>query len=210
MNWKEPKYAILVLTILYIVGVFGILIPIHEQFILLTPLNLLTSLGLVLIFHKNWTTSMTIFVAIAFSIGFGIEILGVQTGLVFGEYSYGKVLGPKLLGTPFMIGVNWIMLTYCSAITIQTVLPKLSKVIKAILGAATLVLLDFLIEPVAIQYNFWSWGGVDIPIQNYIAWFIISFGLSFIFYQIVGGQSNKVAIALLILQFAFFGILNIF
>lgn len=210
MNWKEPKYAILVLTILYIVGVFGILIPIHEQFILLTPLNLLTSLGLVLIFHKNWTTSMTIFVAIAFSIGFGIEILGVQTGLVFGEYSYGKVLGPKLLGTPFMIGVNWIMLTYCSAITIQTVLPKLSKVIKAILGAATLVLLDFLIEPIAIQYDFWSWGGVDIPIQNYIAWFIISFGLSFIFYQIVGGQSNKVAIALLILQFAFFGILNIF
>lgn len=210
MNWKEPKYAILVLTILYIVGVFGILIPIHEQFILLTPLNLLTSLGLVLIFHKNWTTSMTIFVAIAFSIGFGIEILGVQTGLVFGEYSYGKVLGPKLLGTPFMIGVNWIMLTYCSAITIQTVFPKLSKVIKAILGAATLVLLDFLIEPIAIQYDFWSWGGVDIPIQNYIAWFIISFGLSFIFYQIVGGQSNKVAIALLILQFAFFGILNIF
>ncbi len=210
MNWKEPKYAILVLTILYIVGVFGILIPIHEQFILLTPLNLLTSLGLVLIFHKNWTTSMTIFVAIAFSIGFGIEILGVQTGLVFGEYSYGKVLGPKLLGTPFMIGVNWIMLTYCSAITIQTVLPKLSKVIKAIIGAATLVLLDFLIEPIAIQYDFWSWGGVDIPIQNYIAWFIISFGLSFIFYQIVGGQSNKVAIALLILQFAFFGILNIF
>lgn len=210
MNWKQPKYAILVLTILYIVGVFGILIPIHEQFILLTPLNLLTSLGLVLIFHKNWTTSMTIFVAIAFSIGFGIEILGVQTGLVFGEYSYGKVLGPKLLGTPFMIGVNWIMLTYCSAITIQTVLPKLSKVIKAIIGAATLVLLDFLIEPIAIQYDFWSWGGVDIPIQNYIAWFIISFGLSFIFYQIVGGQSNKVAIALLILQFAFFGILNIF
>lgn len=210
MNWKEPKYAILVLTILYIVGVFGILIPIHEQFILLTPLNLLTSLGLVLIFHKNWTTSMTIFVAIAFSIGFGIEILGVQTGLVFGEYSYGKVLGPKLLGTPFMIGVNWIMLTYCSAITIQTVFPKLSKVIKAILGAATLVLLDFLIEPIAIQYDFWSWGGVDIPIQNYIAWFIISFGLIFTFYQIVGGQSNKVAIALLILQFAFFGILNIF
>ncbi len=201
--------AIGVLTILYLVGIVGIAMPLHPDFVLLTPLNLLFSLGMILWFHTGFDKSVLIFISLAFSVGFGMEILGVQTGLVFGEYAYGKVLGPKIFGTPFMIGVNWILVTYCAAVAAHRVLPKAAQFTKAFLGASLLVLLDLLIEPVAIRYDFWSWGLTEVPLQNYIAWFVIGFILILAFYKIIGTVSNKVAIALLILQFLFFGILNL-
>ena len=40
-------------------------------------------------------------------------------------------------------------------------------------GAIT-VLFDYIMEPVAIRYDYWSWQGGAIPLQNYIAWFIIA------------------------------------
>jgi putative membrane protein len=67
---------------------------------------------------------------------------------------------------------QWILLT-CSVVY------SIENKIKSNLGiafasACLLVLLDILIEPVAI-YNFWSWNETIVPIKNYIAWFIISF-----------------------------------
>lgn len=146
---------------------------------------------------------------ICFLIGLFSEILGVQTGLVFGEYSYGKVLGPKILGTPLVIGVNWLMLVYCSSVSINYLLQKDSPFIKALLAAAAMVALDFLIEPVAIKYGFWSWGGEEIPLQNYLAWFAIALVLCFLFQKMIGKKKNKVALALFIMQFLFFLILGI-
>ncbi len=37
-----------------------------------------------------------------------------------------------------------------------------------------MLLMDLLIEPVAIHLGYWSWTGGDIPIQNYLSWFVIS------------------------------------
>ena len=201
--------AIAFLFIIYIVGLVGILLPIHADFILLTPVNLLISLGIVLSFHKEWNSKLYAFIAIAFLIGLGIEILGVNTGLVFGEYDYGRVLGWKIADTPFMIGVNWIMLVYCSGVTIHYILEQQNWFIKSILGAGVMVLLDILIEPVAMAYDFWNWTDNIVPLQNYIAWYIISFVLLVCFYKLGNAMKNKVAVALLILQFLFFGILNL-
>jgi putative membrane protein len=70
----------------------------------------------------------------------------------FGNYVYKTTLGWKFLETPLIIGVNWILLT-CSVVY------SIENKIKSNLGiafasACLLVLLDILIEPVAIQYNF--------------------------------------------------------
>jgi putative membrane protein len=47
--------------------------------------------------------------------GFFIEAIGVNTGLIFGNYVYKTTLGWKFLETPLIIGVNWILLT-CSVV----------------------------------------------------------------------------------------------
>ena len=95
-NLPQARLAVLVLAVLYAVGIVGILLPIHEDFILLTPFNLLVSLALVLWMHPRWDGHTLAFLFIAYFVGFGAELFGVQTGILFGEYTYGEVLGPRI------------------------------------------------------------------------------------------------------------------
>ena len=196
-----------VLIVLYCVGILGITINIFPWFIYLTPVNLLVSTFIIIAFHQEWKRDFIAFVIVSYSLGFSIEYFGVNTGLIFGTYTYGDVLGPKIGDTPLMIGVNWLMLSYSAGITINHLLGDKNFIIKSIFGAGILVLLDLLIEPVAIHYNFWTWEEVSVPFKNYIAWFVIAFTIQLFFNLVAGKSKNKVAVALLVLQFAFFGFL---
>ena len=202
--------AIVFLIIIYLVGIIGIGVFNNEKILSLTPLNLLISLGVIIAFHSGSWKRLALIIAACFSIGLFIEILGVQTGLIFGEYEYGPVLGPKIFNTPFMIGVNWAMLIYAIGSTVNLYFSSWKIWIKAIYGAISMVILDFFIEPVAIALNFWNWSGNAIPLQNYIAWGVISFFLLLLFFSSFKTESNKVAYALFILQCVFFGALNLF
>lgn len=53
-------------------------------------------------------------IVLIFWTGIFVEFLGVNYGLLFGEYSYGSNLGPKVFGVPFLIGMNWVILTTIS------------------------------------------------------------------------------------------------
>ena len=205
------QVAIIVLTILYTVGIIGISIPVHPDFVMLTPINLLVSLLLILLFHDNWDRGSLIFIVFCYVLGFGAEVFGVQTGILFGDYTYGKVLGPKVLATPLMIGVNWVLLAYSSGIVINHLLPeKTNRFLKAFLATGLMLLLDVLIEPVAIKLDFWTWTGRDTPpLHNFIGWGIVAFIVLSIFMYFLPKRKNKVAIALLALQFIFFLSLNL-
>ena len=137
-----------------------------------------------------------------------MEIIGTNTGLIFGEYAYGRTLGFQVGHVPLIIGVNWLMLVYATAAVVNSVAEKQHFVIKAALSAGLMVFLDFFIEPVAIRYDFWSWTDNIIPIQNYVAWFVIAFALLIVTHRIVLIKS-KTAIALFIAQLLFFVSLNI-
>ena len=43
-----------------------------------------------------------------------------------------------------------------------------------------MVLLDIMIEPVAIELDFWQWEGGNIPLQNYLMWFIVALFMNWI------------------------------
>jgi uncharacterized membrane protein len=206
---KKEHLYIGILTILYTVGIVGLLGDIHPQFIYLTPINLLVSTGLLLPNHPKWLRSHIIFCVLCFMCGFLSEVMGVQTGIIFGEYAYGDVLGFKIWDTPLMIGINWLMLVYASSVTANHLLKdKAHTVAKALIAAGGMVILDVLIEPVAIVYGFWEWEAEHIPLQNYLAWFVIAFVLCWLFQKMIGNIKNKVAVALFILQFVFFAILG--
>lgn len=202
--------AIITLLILYLVGIVGITQNIHPEFILLTPLNLLLSFLIVIAFHPyKKDHKLSLFLIFSYLVGFGAEYYGVQTGLLFGEYTYGRVLGPKIWDTPFMIGVNWMLLCYAIGVTTNHIFPKMHWLLKGIIAALLMVALDILIEPVAIRYAFWSWAQGEPPLQNYFGWFLVSLPLLITFAKMHGTVRNKVAIALFVLQISFFAILNI-
>ena len=206
---SRQNYAILILIVLYVVGVFGVLLPIHPDFLRLTPVNLLVSLALVLWFHPSWSRQAVIFLVLCYLAGFGAELFGVQTGLLFGEYRYGAVLGPKVWDTPLMIGVNWMLVSYCAGVTVNTLAGDRRWELRAFAGAVLMVLLDMLIEPVAMSYDFWSWEGNVVPLKNYAGWFAVAFPLQIVFARWLGGIRNNVAVALFMLQVLFFLILGL-
>ncbi len=206
--WNTPdNRAIAVISILFSVGIVGILTRLHPDFILLTPINLLVTLALVLWRHPRWDQRSIAYLGIAYAVGFGAELFGVQTGLLFGEYVYGRVLGWKLWGTPLMIGVNWVIVSYGAGVTVNELGSRLPKWLKATLAAALMVGLDLLIEPVAVRYGFWTWAGAEIPLQNYLGWFVVAWPLLLLFMHWLGDVRNKVGIALFIWQFVFFLVL---
>jgi len=205
----SKKLAICILTILYTVGLLGIGLELYPPIVWLTPINLLVSIVVAMYFDTAELKRLLIFSIIVFCIGYGIEVAGIQTGKIFGEYQYGAILGPKIWETPLMIGTNWVLVTYSTGYTINAVLPKISKLFKAFIGATILVVLDTTIEPVAIRWGMWTWAIEEVPLQNYLAWWIIGLIMMGIFSFTFEQRTNKVAVAVLILQFIFFGLLNL-
>ncbi|MBK9076996.1 MAG: carotenoid biosynthesis protein [Flavobacteriales bacterium] len=98
-----------ILVILYTVGLVGLAGPWTEDLVYLTPYNLLITAGLLLWQARpdarTWAFALLVFVS-----SYLVETLGVHTGVIFGTYWYGDVLGAKLFDTPLLIGVNWLIL----------------------------------------------------------------------------------------------------
>ena len=72
-----------------------------------------------------------------------------------------------------------------------------------------MVVLDILIEPVAPEMGFWVFSNQDAPIQNYFAWFIIGIAVQILFQYGIDKKENTFSFHLLIIQFLFFGLINI-
>lgn len=166
----------------YFFGIICIKWGFYPELVELTWFQMLLTAGiLIYVDFQHNTRGFYSFLALSYAVGFLIEVAGVNTGVIFGEYSYGEVLGWKTWGTPWMIGVNWFIVTY---IVNQWVSDwKLTGVFHAIVAALIVTGLDYIIEPNAIQLNMWNWVGDSIPLKNYIAWFVISFGLSYYYYK---------------------------
>lgn len=225
-NISKYQIATAVAIFFHTIGLLGILFFKTGFFIQSTPFNLLLSFSLLVWTQNSKNPAFLLFIAAAFFIGFFSEVVGVNTGLLFGDYSYGKVLGFQFFNVPIIIGVNWFIIMYCSGISTHTLLlrvinkvatdtkepPMILKAMSIIVdGASLAVLFDWLMEPVAVKLGFWTWhGDGTIPLYNYICWFIISILLLTIFHFSKFDKKNKFAINLLLIQSLFFLILRTF
>ena len=202
------KYSILIiLFIFHTIGIIGILTPsLHNLTISLTPINLLLTANL-LIYKSFIDKSFILAFSIAFFIGLLVEVIGVNTGILFGQYQYGSPLGFQIFNTPLIIGVNWFILSFSSLGIISTFIN--SNLFKALLSAILMVLLDLIIEPVAIKLNFWTWEKVSVPIQNYIMWFITAFIINYSVSILVKEFNKLNSFYVFGMQIYFFGILTV-
>lgn len=205
MDFKTAT-GIFLVWLLHLSAIIGVLLGEAAWFIPKTPFNLLVCSGLLLwVFPLDTLKKAGLFCFIVLA-GIGAEWIGVNTGFLFGTYSYGENLGPKIGGVPYLIGANWAVLSFCSgAVSNAWGLPRGLRV----LFAGLLMLgLDYFMEGLAPAFDFWEFRGGEPPLWNYICWF----GLAILFQGAFQGlrlDGNRgFSTNLLAAQFTFFIVLS--
>jgi putative membrane protein len=180
VNQHKLWISIFLVWLFHVSAIIGIQLGHEDWFLPLTPLNLLLCFGLALWNIPQLNAKDLALMLVPFASGMVAEWLGVNFGLIFGDYSYGNNLGPKIWGVPWMIGINWAILVFISA----SMAHKWTKnlFLGAAIGATLMVLLDIIIEQVAPYFDFWEFECNIVPLQNYIGWFVVSF-LAHLIYQ---------------------------
>lgn len=164
-KWIDWVVVVLVMAF-YTYGAFGLAREeTRELYTSLTPLVLLSSLFILCIYDRSPKhIKALIYILSVVIVSFCVELLGVATGVIFGEYGYGTSLGPKIAGTPLLIGINWIFLVYATA-AIQAPLGR--GVITTIVIPTLLMLgYDVIMEQVAPMMQMWSWEGGVFPCKT--------------------------------------------
>lgn len=207
INLQKPtisrtNFAIFLAWLFHITGIIGISIGYEEWFVTKTPINLsLVFLIIIMCFpklDKNFWIAFSIF----FIGGMTVEWLGIQYGFIFGSYSYGENLGPKFMGVPWFIGLNWAVLTILTGVIASYIFQKLW--FRILLGAALMVLLDFFLEHSAPRFDFWTFENGFAPIKNYIAWFGISVLFHFIYHRLQVTGDTRLSFHLYSAELVFF------
>jgi len=211
-----------ILLWVYAVGLTGMLLPFsRELFKMITPLNLL--FAAIFLFWGRRPVRQVIFTGLFIAVAsFFIEAIGTNTGRIFGVYSYGRTLGPALLNTPVIIGLNWFLLIYCTNVISRLLWERLSEgrelrheglpasLFIILTGSLLMVVYDLFLEPAAMRLDMWSWECGLIPFRNYVGWFFFS-ALFHTVTRLWGEEeTNRRAVPLFAVQVGFFAAIDIY
>ena len=199
----NKKVSIIIIWLFHLSGLIGLLYIDKNLFASLTPLNLFISTTLLFVNQTNATRIKFFIVFAIFFVGMIAEILGVQYGLIFGNYDYGNNLGLKLLGVPILIGFNWVVLTViCGSISHKIF--KKSKILAVIFGVVLMLIVDLTLEPIAPALDYWEFSGSKAPLQNYIGWGITSLITQTLYQYFYKNKEFVFSFNLFVAQFLFF------
>ena len=139
------------------------------------------------------------FFAITAVVSWAFEQVGVETGAIYGPYSYTDVLGPQLGHVPVLIPLAWFMMIYPSYVITNLIIearPVSSRagvgrlLAASALGALVMTAWDLVIDPILsgpdVRAWVWEEGGpyFGIPIQNFVGWIATVFTV-FVAYRLV-------------------------
>ncbi|MBN1391071.1 MAG: carotenoid biosynthesis protein [Candidatus Thermoplasmatota archaeon] len=210
-SWiNEEVVMVAVMSCIFFVGTIGHLLPVTRGMMLfLTPLFLF-GMGLFvihpLILKREW--KLLIWAGSAYLVTFTIEAIGVWTGRIFGEYEYGSTLGPGFFSVPLVIGFNWVVVVM-GATELARMFIKDRRIYPIAAGAAATAF-DVVLEPVAMEMDYWDWLDGTIPVQNYVAWFVIATLMATSYAMIRNKGEGRLLISYLLLQTQMFLMLRIF
>jgi len=200
--------AILFLSLIFL-GLFvysSIIHPLLEDFVMLPkiPGGIEIKTIFLLFFSLShawyvlgWKNTL-VFFALTAAVSWGYEQIGVETGLIYGDYYYTDTLGEKFGHVPIIIPLAWFMMIYPSYIIanlITTGRPiakytSFSKIIGlAVISAMVMTAWDLVIDPYLSgpteQAWIWEKGGgyFDVPLHNFAGWLLTTFTI-FILYRL--------------------------
>ena len=192
--------------VFYIVGLALYFIPYtHELFKLITPYTLVLVIVAIFFHHKVWNSKTIAVLTSIFILSIVTEIIGVATGKLFGEYSYGAGLGVKIADVPLVIGLNWVLLVYGSNAIISK---YTSNNLLLIIGASSLMIVyDIVLEKAAPLMDMWEFSDNNPPVDNYVVWFLLALFFNGLIQIFKINTDNKPARWLFFIQLVFFVII---
>lgn len=193
----------------YAVGLGLFMLPFTRSiFVSITSLSLLLVFVAAFLFNRDWRAGTVIWFLFIVLSSFFLEMEGVASGAVFGEYAYERGLAPLVKGTPLIIGFNWLFLVYAS----RNIIMKYtgSRTLHVVGGAALMLAYDTVLEWAAPYMEMWSFAGGYPPLRNFAVWaaaaLIYHAGMELL--RVQGG--NAAARCLFIVQFAFLFLVALF
>ena len=216
--WKQDAGKSILFCAIATVVICQLLIPIFEIKVPIAAPNLYVILVAVLvIWHgavtKGWKRSIFGFFVLLL-VGFVMEGLGVNYGLVYGPYHYNDLMGPRIFGVPLLVPVSWELNMYPAFYLALYLMPTeiKSKSIKswqkavfvlllATLGAFICTFYDLIADPVYCftaeawvwhnpgDFAPWVWGG--IPISNYMGWILTGIVGCILYYLILDSTPSE-------------------
>jgi len=143
------------------------------------------------------------FLAICLTVSFGMENLGVATGLPFGHYHFevGAAL-PHIGAIPIIVGPLWFGMGYFSWMVARILLNKANAQHSLLklpaLAALVMTAWDLVMDaPNATIAHVWIWhdGGIDfgVPLTNYFGWLLTSWLFFQLFALYLRGHSVQAA-----------------
>ncbi len=146
--------------------------------------------------HAAWTLTYfrgAIFILLASLTGLIFEIIGMKYGTVFGGGHYVYQMNNKstFFDVPLLIPLCWAGLIYTGYNIVSSFLFWINKgkpnkhrndaiflPLLILLDGLVVVAIDLVIDPLQVKAGSWIWlkGGpyYDIPIQNFVGWFIVT------------------------------------
>ena len=203
------RFSIFFVWLINISGFFGLLSDQKDFFLIMSPLAILiTFILLILNYDFKQKGFITALISIII-IGFLVEFLGVNYDLFFGSYEYGNSLGYKIGGVPIIMSVNWLVLIFLAGSFTEKIIPN-SLPLKVLFAALLMVFLDIFLEICAPKLDYWKFNEEVVPISNYNSWFIISAICLYIYFKLIKEKEYTLSKNMLVIYFAFFGLLSVF
>jgi uncharacterized membrane protein len=123
-------------------------------------------------------------VALAAGLGFAAEVIGVHTGVPFGDYRYGSTLGVRLFGVPLVVALAWTMVAWPAALAARRLVA--APVARVVVGAWALASWDLFLDPQLVAAGGWTWADPDphlpgvptVPLTNYAGWLLVALVVS--------------------------------
>ena len=135
-----------------------------------------TSLAHAWVSSGRWQAASLLAVGV---LGFGAEVLGVHSGLPFGDYHYTGGLGPTVASVPVVVGLAWLMMAQPAACVAARFTSGPARIAVA---AVALAAWDVFLDPQMVDAGHWSWhhpdphlpGINDVPLSNFGGWLLVS------------------------------------
>jgi putative membrane protein len=206
---RPEQLTTIVVALLFLVGIAGhIADPVRPIMLAMSP-YFLTLLGLFALYPavRYGNLASYLWMSTTFLITFGLESVGTATGAIFGPYTYGPTLGFSLLNVPVVIAFNWLIVILGALGVAGRIFSK--PIFSALAAGCFALLFDFVLEPVAVALDYWSWHSATIPLRNYAAWFAVSFTAAYI-YKRLGLKTPGVRLRnYVLIQLVFFAVLRV-
>ena len=153
----------------------------------------------------GWRKTMIFFVITA-TVSWGYEQVGVETGLIYGNYYYTDYLGGKIGHVPIIIPLAWFMMIYPSYIIANLIFSgkplfhqnKISQIILlSLLSAIVMTAWDFVIDPYLSgpTVNAWIWKDdgayFGVPIHNFFGWILTTFSI-YLIYRVFESKTKTI------------------